>query len=383
MDPFEASKANRLQQSLSSAWASFLSAQHCTKEVAALRRSLEEHTNRTDLSVAALQREAAQRHDLLATAVAESKSRIDHHAADLKETATLRASLAALQDGIGRDKENASRALTELTEKVESQQKILDELRSVTLDAVSSIREQWRSALESIESLQSELEALKAGKLASEQKLADLEGRIGTTAKNRPELSEEMAVIRGQIQSCQNDLMDLLGKQDFEIPAPASGRTRGRMGFPASQAPIVPTEVMLRQCPGIPIRHVNPYSEGHDHHPITTSKRKPSEPLESQPKRPPPRDPNEDIRTLYLIFRDRYKANPPKSDTAFIWEFLTSIQDPAMAKHIQESLAALLPDYITLSRDTRRKHPMRHVNISKGLTWRKFREALVRIPGPS
>lgn len=67
----------------------------------------------------------------------------------------------------------------------------------------------------------------------------------------------------------------------------------------------------------------------------------------------------------------------------FIWEFLSSIEDPSLSKHIQESLATLLPEYVTRSRDTRRRNPRRHVIISKTLTWRRFREALVQIPGPS
>lgn len=89
------------------------------------------------------------------------------------------------------------------------------------------------------------------------------------------------------------------------------------------------------------------------------------------------------IRTLYLSFRDRYKKSPPKCDVDFIWEFIGCIESPAMSTHIQESLAMMLPDYVTRSRNTRRKNPQRHVNISKSITWRKFREALVKVPPPA
>lgn len=95
---------------------------------------------------------------------------------------------------------------------------------------------------------------------------------------------------------------------------------------------------------------------------------------------PPPASPGQDIRTLYLVFRDRYKSNPPRSDVDFIWEFISRIESPALSVHVQESLATLLPEYVTRSRDTRRKNPQRHITISRGLTWRKFREALVKIP---
>ncbi|KAK4154624.1 Alpha/Beta hydrolase protein [Chaetomidium leptoderma] len=330
MDTFEATKPDRLHQSLSSAWASFLGAQHCSREVNALRKALDEHVQQTNLSITSLRRDAANRHDLLATAAAESKSKIEQHATELKEAATLRASLSAVQQQISHDKNEASRQITELSEKTVVQQECLDALRSTTSQDIRTIQEQYRLALEKVDFLQGELREARAERIAAEHKLAALGSQITTAMETRHGLSEDMVKFLDDILARRDGLLRLLDKPDFGIP------------------------------------------------------RKPEEAVQSQSKRPAPsNDPSVDIRSLYLLFRDRYKANPPKSDKTFIWEFISSIENPAMSKHIQESLAAILPEYVTQSRDTRRKNPQRHVNISKGLTWRKFREALVKIPGPS
>ncbi|KAJ4295854.1 hypothetical protein N0V88_004556 [Collariella sp. IMI 366227] len=385
MDPFEASKPDRFQQSLSSAWASFLSAQHCAKEVAALRRSFEEHTRRTDLSVAALQRETSQRHDLLATVVAESKSIIGQHAAELKETASFRTNFSLLQQDVKRDKEDASKTLTGLSGEVAAQRQSLEGLRSVTVQEISSIQEQWRSVLETMNSLQEELREIKAGRLASEQKLIELERQINTTNQNRQELSEEMVLLLSEIESRREDLMDMLDRQNSKITPEVSSQTRRPKALITSQAPVFPGGI-ISQGHLAPRHPTTQLTAETTHSPTTSNQNPPSPPIPTQPRLPlmPTHNTNhtQDIRTLYLLFRNRYKTTPPKSDTAFIWEFLNSIQDPAMAKHVQESLANILPDYVTLSRDKRRRNPGKFVNLSRGLTWRRFREALVRVPGP-
>ncbi|KAK4044537.1 Alpha/Beta hydrolase protein [Parachaetomium inaequale] len=347
MDAFETtgSKPDRLHQSLSSAWASFLSAQHCSRELGAFRKSLDEHARQTSLSVASLQRDTATRHDLLATAVAEAKSKIEHHAAELEGTAALQTSLATLQQEIGQDREDASEKITELSEKLVAQQECLDGVRCATSHDIKTIQEQYRLTLEKVESLQGELRETRAEKLASELKLAALESQVTTMAQTRQGLSEDSVKLLDEILSRRDDLMRLLERQDQEIPSQSSAPPTAQPGIPLSQIPA--------------------------------------------PKRPAPsNDPSEDIRSLYLVFRDKYKTNPPKSDTAFIWQFIGSIENPAMSKHIQESLVAILPEHVKPTRDTRRKdarrkNPRKHVDISKGLTWRKFREALVKIPGPS
>ncbi|KAL2020881.1 hypothetical protein VTK56DRAFT_7872 [Thermocarpiscus australiensis] len=369
MDAFESAKPDRFQQSLSSAWASFLNAQHCSREVNAIRKILEERIHQANLSIASLQRDASQQHNTVTAAVAEAKSKIEQHASELKDVGTLRKSLSTLQQEISQDKEYALRKITELSERVAAQQGTLDGMRSVTSQGIRSVEEQYRLALEKIEYLQAELRELKAEKMASEQKLAALEHHVTTIIQTRQGPSEETIRFLELMFSRREELRRLLDRQDCEAHTQSSSQT-----ISGGSMPEVEHLVQSRNAE-------HGYgTEGQK--PRAPAKRKTEEALQTQARSAGPSR-GQDIRTLYLSFRDRYKTDPPKSDTDFIWEFISGIESPDMSKYIQESLAANLPDYVTRSRDTRRKNANRHINISKGLTWRKFREALVKIPPPS
>ena len=363
MDTFEAAEPDRFHQSLSSAWAGFLSAQHCTHEVNALRKALDEHVQQTSRSITACQSEASIRYDLLAADVAASNSKIQQCDARLEVAS--------------QDREDASAKVTELTNKVAAQEKGLDGVRSLASENMKTIQEQYRVALEKIEFLREELSEAHAEKLASEQKLAVLESRIAELAETRHGVSGGRARFLDEMFSRREELLGLL---DTRFPD-ASSTTLA----PPFQVLTIPggSTSRFQERPMTPTKGLRRYHSREDSSPAA-AKRKPEEPLESQPKRPSPfDDPGEEIRSLYLVFRDRYKTDPPKSDTAFIREFINSIESPAMSKHIQESLMAMLPKHVGDRRDTRPKSPRRHVRISRELTWRMFREALARIPGPS
>ncbi|KAK3898935.1 Alpha/Beta hydrolase protein [Staphylotrichum tortipilum] len=309
MDAFEATKPDRFHQSLSNSWASFLSAHHFGREVAALRKALDEHSQQTRLAIASLEKAAADRHAPLAAAVTESKSTIEQHAAELKGINSLRASFSAHQQDASQHNDDASRKITELSEKLVAQQESLERALALTSREISAVQEQHRLALETVDRLRVELSEARADKIASAEKLAAIEDRVNAMSQPSPVISEHAAGFLEEMLSRREELIKLL-----DTP----------------------------HCP----------------------------------------DDAANIRTLYQLFRDRYRAGPPRSDTAFIWEFIGSIEPPAMSRHIQESLADILPEHVTRCRDTRRRDPRRHVTISKGLTWRRFREALVRIPGP-
>ncbi|KAK4250825.1 Alpha/Beta hydrolase protein [Corynascus novoguineensis] len=317
MDTFETSKPDRLHQSLSSAWANFLGAQQCTREISALKRVLDEHTRETHLSITSLQRDTTTKHDLLSTAVSDAKFRIEQHAANLKEVNISQAQLSSLQQKVEQERQNTSKKITDLSEKVLAQEKCLDSLRSTASQDIRALQQQYRLTVEEVEALREELR----------ERLVALESRVMTMSQTNKISSEESVKLLERLLSHREDLRLL--DQHFET------RTE--------------------------------------------------EPTQQQAKRPVQASgSSQDIRSLYLIFRDRYKTNPPKSDTVFIWQFINSIEDPAMSKHIQESLTTILPEHVTPSRERkRRKNPRKHIDISKGLTWRKFREALVKIPGPS
>jgi hypothetical protein len=386
MDAFEASKPDRFHHSLSSAWASFLGAQHCSYEVNALRKALEEHIEQTKLSISSLQSDSVARHDLLSTAVAESKSTIEQHTAELKEAAAFRNSLSTFQKEISDDRKDASMKVAELSKQVQTHQEGLDALRSSTSQNTRTVQEQCRLALEKVDSLQAELREAKEERRSSEQKLAALESQIKTMTWTQPrdELPEDSVKLLGAILSRRDELMTLLKTQHIAIGSQCPPEPHSQMGVSLPEAPLVHEGPSYKPLPTPGTHGVEHNSLRPDNPPVPT-KRPLDESPQPYPKRPAPgpsTNPSQDIRTLYLVFRDRYKTDPPKSDTAFIWEFLSRIEDPAMSKHIQDSLAAIIPEHVTPTRDTRRRNPRRHVDISKGLTWRKFREALVRIPGP-
>lgn len=379
MDAFEASiKPDQFHQPLSSAWGSFLSAQHCNREVNALRKALDDHVQQSRRSITSLQEEGKNRHDLLVAAVAESKSKIEQYDTRLKEVAPLSTGLSTLQQEFRQNRADTLNTVTELSREVAEQREGLDGVRSLASQDIRTIQEQCRLALEKVESLQGELRDTKAEKTVAEQKLAALESRVFAITETRQDIPVDTVRFLEAMLSRRDEFTGLLDAQSAEVSS--VGLVPKGESVPQSQVPTGSGKGVTQVQPISPDLDYDHSREGT--RPPALPKKNPEELLQYQSKRPS-KDSRQDIRSLYLLFRDRYKTNPPKSDTTFIWEFINSIEDPAMSKHIQESLALLLPECVTVSRDTRRKNPQRHVNISKGLTWRKFREALVRIPGPS
>ncbi|KAL2178706.1 uncharacterized protein P884DRAFT_298659 [Thermothelomyces heterothallicus CBS 202.75] len=385
MDTFETSKPDRLHQSLSNAWASFLGAQQCGREIGSLRRALEEHARETNLSIASLQRDAATKNEVLSTAISDAKFKIDQHAAHLKEISVLPAQLSTLQLALEQDKEDTSKKISELSEKVAAQGSCLDGLQSSTSQELDAIQKQYRLALEEVVSLQNELREARADKLALEQRLAALENRVAALARGSREMPDDnVTLLKGFLPPWGNPMALLDSQRQHETLALGSVLPSCQKDNPRSQTPSALNGNNIREPPPRQIEADGQQNVGKDNLSPAVTKRTIEERTQEAPKRPRQHeDACQDIRSLYLVFRERYKTNPPKSDTAFIWQFMGSIEDQAMSKYIQESLAAMLPEHVTPCRDMRRKNPRKHVNISRRLTWRKFREALVNIPGPS
>lgn len=226
MDTLLPTKPDQLHKSLSAAWGSFLGAQQCSREVSALRRTLDEHIQATSLSIASLQRDAARQHELATTAAAESKSRIEQQVSDSKEIVALRDGLASVQQEIRQSREHASRRIAELSERVGAHRESLEDMKSVLSRDVSTVQEQYRSALEKLELLQGELRELKAEKVVAEQRLAVLECQITAMAQARQEqLSEEMVRFLDQVFSRREELMLSLDKRDCDAPTQTQTQT--------------------------------------------------------------------------------------------------------------------------------------------------------------
>lgn len=251
MDAFDASKHDRLQQSLSSAWASFLSAQHCSHEIGALKKALDEHIRQANLSISSIQRDAADRHNSVTAAVAESKAKIEEHSAELEEIDNLRRRLLAFQQEASQDRENVSRRFTEISEKIAAQQGSLEVMRSAVFQDTKTVQEQYRLALEKIESLQGELRELRAEKMASELRLEALELRMAGMSQARQELSEEMVAFLDQVLSRRDGLMRLLDNQDrivsAQIHTPPGKRSMAFVGSRPNRVLQRPTKMNSRR----------------------------------------------------------------------------------------------------------------------------------------
>ncbi|KAK4143246.1 Alpha/Beta hydrolase protein [Dichotomopilus funicola] len=335
MDVFDTGKPDRLHQSLSSAWGSFLSAQHCSHEVNTIRRTLDEHIHQANLATTSLQKEVSEKHEQLATAVAELKSEAEQCTSEIKEVAALRATISTLQQKINKEGKEFAKKIADLSKKVASQQEGLDGLRPEGFSDSRELQEKFQLGFEKVETLQEELKETRAEKLAAEERLAALESRMMTITgahENGPGNADRRLK---ELLSRYDDLIGLLDPQPLEPKSQNSSPSQDNAKISHSQAR-------------------GPASANHS---------------------------DFDIRSLYLVFREKYKTYPPRSDTAFIWQFLNSIKDPVISKHIQESIAVALPDYVL--RKHRRRTPRKFIEISKALTWRMFREVLVKIPGPA
>ncbi|KAK0717763.1 hypothetical protein B0T26DRAFT_710812, partial [Lasiosphaeria miniovina] len=89
---------------------------------------------------------------------------------------------------------------------------------------------------------------------------------------------------------------------------------------------------------------------------------------------------NGDFKSLFRLcrsFNQEYRNSKPISEVDFIWKFIDSIDNPGLSRHVQELLAASLPEYIYTRKETRRSN-QHHINISGKLSWDEFKNALVK-----
>lgn len=89
------------------------------------------------------------------------------------------------------------------------------------------------------------------------------------------------------------------------------------------------------------------------------------------------------LKAVFYQLRKDLENNPSKSDVTFIWKFIDRIDDPEVSRHIQESLANLLPELVTKKRETRQIRETtdnHHVIISGAVTWKIFQQVLGKMP---
>lgn len=383
MDAFEPSKPDRLHQSLSNAWASFLGAQQCTREIGSLKRAFDEHSRKTDISIASLERDVAAKNELLSAAISDTKFKIEQQATNLKDAGVSQAQLSALRMALEQNKEDTMKKICDLSEKVTAQGNCLDGLQTSTSHDLNAVQEQYRSTHKDVSSLQKELEEVQADKVALEERVAALETQVEALIRSNREMPDDNTRLLEDTPPLEEEPRTLLDPRQHENIALGSVLPSSQRVIRHSQTSPAPNGIIGEVSPRWTTADAHQTVGGNNLSSTLTrrtNEERTHKPLE---RLRPNRDAIQDIRSLYLDFRERYKINPPKSDTAFIWQFIGSIEDTEMSKYIQDSLVAMLPDHVTPCTDKRRRHARKHVTISKGLTWRRFREALVNIPDPS
>ncbi|KAK0730491.1 hypothetical protein B0H67DRAFT_638987 [Lasiosphaeris hirsuta] len=365
----ESPNPDDLQRFLGSSWASYLNAQHSSRELGTMRKTVDEHTKQINTAIICLKQDTSYHQRLAATATAEYKAMRDTVVSDLEKLKHLEDNLLRIQQEVRSSNERTSAAISNLMDELAILQKIVEVVGEIAAQDTKVIHEKYRSALEKIEFLQGEIRQLREDKVDMSKKLFTLENRADTLAKIRQELPPEMTSFLGHIFSQREKLMGLLDQPNPEVSHPTEGGQAnqeiivGRLSEPEYQiqndiedTASVETTPSIRSSP--------------------SRKRKASE---SPPREQAPST-RQDFPALLTQYRNKYKANPPSSDAAFIWAFLDDIEDTGTSRHIQESLPDIIPAYVGGRRGLRHKDVQHHVNISDAITWKDFYTALRKIP---
>ncbi|KAK4466617.1 hypothetical protein QBC42DRAFT_282064 [Cladorrhinum samala] len=393
----ESDNTDRLGLSLSTSWTRFLNAVQCSQEVWGLKRSLEDHTRNTSASIGSLHKEIIDCHEIATTSAIEARSRIEQIASGINEIAPLKAAIATLQEHAARDDADIKRRF---------------EVHREALERVRNLASQGATT-KTVESLQAEIRDLRQEKLQVGQKpgsveerttaleselvswKTDMENRLDTlelqfiTEKKAAEIKlrdteKEIAALRHQTETQTAGMSKQLSRLEQNLTQISS---EPRHTLPPAILVFLDELVgqkdnlmkMLEDASRETITALTPETPPEmvqSHEPVTkqlTKRKAESDLPQPVPKRASSSAPietlfdrnSEDYKALkawYVICREEYKSHPPKSDVAFIWKFISSIENPDVSKTIQEALLQALPD------------------IAKGLTWKKFREALVYHP---
>ncbi|KAK4648664.1 uncharacterized protein QC761_0013440 [Podospora bellae-mahoneyi] len=397
---------DQLQQSVATGWATFLAAQHWSREVDSLRRSLNEHIKQT-----------STQHELLSVAVVQSKP-----SSPVTE--------ASLENHLESLRQEMTESMSQLSQKITSHEERTEHLRSLTSDDIKDVQEKYLSALGMVEYLQGELRDMRSDKVNTENKLTALErdtenkltalGRqIAALLPPQTPLPDEAVSFLNQLVSRRAEVMRILSlpcheeftqlQQTHVTGATANPehttiptnppRLNNTNTTPTSASSITDIQIHVpdrRQRQNTVSKHSQPYMAV-----ITRKqpKRKAAEPPQTQPSskramppgtsstktslvNPPKTVPADaqDTKDLYHRFRSRYDTNPPQDQVRGIWRFINQIKNPDVAKHLQESLVISLPEYVKLGSRSRLATQVNGVQrifitISGKVTWKMFSEA--------
>ncbi|KAK4230933.1 Alpha/Beta hydrolase protein [Podospora fimiseda] len=306
------------RHSLSSSWARFLGSAQSNQDIGSLRRSLDDHIKHTNDSIGALEREFAERHELVTASVVDTKSKTEQIASQLKDVATLRVGMVSLWEEVARNNNDTR-------EKLAATQETLDTLRTQASQAAK---------IETVESLRNEIRELRREKNETEKRLKDTETKLAALERQAPQqIPNEMLRFLEHLTGQQDKLMRLLSTVD------------ARQSEPKRASLSTSLEVFLD-------RNSEQYKGFKD---LYLAYR------EAYKARPPRSD-------VAFIWRFIGKIESPEVSKHVQLSLL-------------EALPQYVTELRWSAKQKQEPRKKRHVRIAKGITWRMFKEALVYHPG--
>ncbi|KAK3362751.1 hypothetical protein B0T25DRAFT_561813 [Lasiosphaeria hispida] len=365
---FESPDPDHLQKFLGSNWASYLNAQHSSREMGAMRKTVDEHIEQLNTAITCLEQDAFHHQRLAAAATAEYKTMRDTVVSDLEKLKPLGDNLPRLQQEVRSSNEQTSAVISGLREELSILQERLEVVDEMVAQDTKAIQDKYRSALEQIEFLQGEIRELREDKVAMSKKMFSLGNRADSLFKIRQELPPEVTSFLSHIFSQREKLIGLLDRPNPEVTYPNEDQ--------ASEEIIVKTllepehQIQNDAQDATASAETTPIIR-----PSPNRKRKASETPPREQALPPTR---QDFPALLTHYRNEYRANPPGSDVAFVWAFLDDIENVDVSRHIQESLTRIIPARVG-GRRLKNKDGRHYVNISDAITWKEFYTALRKI----
>lgn len=358
---------NRLRNILSNGWSEYLRAQHTTRELSTVRQYVEEQVQQLRDSFEKLERYQASHQGLTAAAVTQCKSRCDELMSNFGDLKDLGDRFTRLQKDVGSSQEQITTSAFELGRRLAALQERVEGLNAQLSTDTRGIQSRYTTALELIEFLQRELREVRAANLASSQKLAALERQIETWQTAPPQLPQDMANFLNGIIPRQDALMKLLETSSLTPTinvATQAGEQTYLTTRSANSVLILITLIVKENTESIEVQRSSPNKQkGRRSRYQRTTKTLALSKIHS-------------LSTLLVEFRERYRNEDPTSDVEYIWDFLNSLEEMGLSKHIQLSLAKQIPSHV----EVRARIRKRYVRIFDTLTWEGFQGALSEVP---
>ncbi|KAK1757487.1 hypothetical protein QBC47DRAFT_376153 [Echria macrotheca] len=336
-------KTDRLQATLANSWASYLSTQQSSRELGNLRRSVDEQIRHMNVSISSLQSDFGRHRDTAEAAANEYKEVFGRLGRELDGLRPFLDIVPALQLKVNSTCEQTTGLISNLTTRLDTVDTRQGDDHDQTSADIGSLRSQCEAVLGTTQLLQVTLDGIVSRIDDLGRRLAILEERC---PENQP---QDPAEILKHLKSMLAMATRVLGTHEANPGRPAEAEV-------AREGVVITRKKAIPKSP-----------------PITSRMRNGPERAAKQSSAK-----KQNLSALLRQFTKKYK-DTTVPDITFIWEFIDSIENAALSKHIQESLAAIMPEHVSSRRDLRNKSGRHYIHISEGLSWKEFQKALIKV----